>query len=352
MDHLPRPKNPVFRPLRIPYLGADFPEIEYDGLGLEGFLERLDYASDTLFQDQMEHEQLRRSLCALQSWCFIGLCIEFFRVFGIRVRKADLLCFEVDAFAGVNRITVSTRKLEELLVMLEERTRGGDDDDDDGLAEDFIIVDGYLTMISDVVSEMNLQNLREIERPFCDQLQLTTDLIHLSVLLMCETLEIGTSMINFYRGSNLGTSIWLKEQLLAAGWCRSEAFSLLNQEGTNTATVLYLCQMDRHSLRRGAEHRLCGDSFRCTRENLDHSAYKTRHSKDCRGEEACDVIPVDFLESNDILNIVLANRTPLVAIHTDPQRLGSSRVEIHSVSQDGESALRVQYVCISHVWSE
>jgi hypothetical protein len=256
------------------------------------------------------------TLCFIQSWCFIGLTLEFFAVFHISVHVDDLVHPQPRA-DGELETFATTDKLPALLLSLESRTRGYDTDEEamgeDPLCEAFETIDGYLSAVRGFIARLDIHGIREEERRFNSSESLLCDVIHLSIILLGQALDEGASLLNSY-GGHWGNSIWLRERMLSAGWCRSETYSLLNQHEADPATLFYLGHMNRHSLQRSEEHKFCGDDFRCNRENLDHSSYKTKHIAACVKPHECQDVNPDSCYNTVISEVVFKEEIPLITV--------------------------------------
>lgn len=333
MDHLPHPKNPKFPPPSIPYLAAQFPDLEYEVGDFYGFSKRYQAIKRQgmrgLFLQVVTADSFLCDLCAFQSWCFIGLSIEFFRVWNIRIEIKDLTCPAQTANQLVDTV-ITTQDLPTHLLRLEAKTRGFHPEDEDEVAEQFIEVHELMTAVDDILSELDIENIRNIERKLelknCPE-GLLFDRVYLSIALLGEALKVGANFLNTYP-QNWVACPWLEERMLEAGWCRSEVCSLLDQCGNSPSTIYYLDCLDRHPMQRQAEHQHCGDDFRCNLENLDPATYRTRHRFDC-SESGCRMPIVDTLDAPVISKMVMTGKIPLAAISGN---CGVERVKIVDAS--------------------
>ena len=169
MDHLPHPKNSRFPPSSIPYLAARFPDLEYEVGDFYSFPKR--HSSDGLFQQHATTQTFLRDLCLFQSYCFIGLYVEFFGVFDIHIDIKDLVHLVHTANMPIETV-ITTRVLPMHLQRLEAKTRAWDDDYEDEVADQLIEIDRLMTTVGDFISELESKRIRELERKFSRRIAL------------------------------------------------------------------------------------------------------------------------------------------------------------------------------------
>lgn len=223
-------------------------------------------------------------------------------------------------------------------------------------------------------------------------------MIRLSISIAGELLTLALS---FGRNTSTATtleslslkSVWgqnplLETRLLEAGWCPSEAFTLIDR-GLSHTTLFYLALLDRQRLKK--DHSRCRRSFRCAFETLDHNLYSTAHTRECaegsstvreNGKHHCEHVDMNQGELGRISRIVARGHAPVLTVEEiDPGVLivavrtvegDTGEVEWTTTNEDvmqedgQETYLFFElaaiplpgthgprpYVCISHVWAE
>ena len=314
MDHIPLPRSASPSSFKFPFLANRNEKLQYDGLGFLDFPERHDWTLEA--PATPSGQTYLDFLSLLQSWCYFGLVIEFFCAFRIHVELEDFLRTEDDSAGGKLGI-VSTRELPSLLLLVEEKTR--DDDDEDDIAESFETVTEYLDTIRDYTTALDIKRLQQDELSCLKRATgpLLIDSIHLSIIILGSYLDQGAFFVNTY-GGNWGTSPLLRERLLAAGWCRSETYSLIDQLSNSPESLYYLSCLTRYSLGRQHEHASCTESFRCAAENLDHGLYATKHTDaNCQ----CEDVILDHTTRPEMTELVLQEKIPVVTVSSNQMQL-------------------------------
>lgn len=83
MDHIPRPRNPYYPPIEVPYVVTQ--EHTYDGLGFSGFPQRKHFDAERLKKAEYHSDQWNNALSFLQAWGFFGMLIELLGTSGVKV---------------------------------------------------------------------------------------------------------------------------------------------------------------------------------------------------------------------------------------------------------------------------
>lgn len=126
----------------------------------------------------------------------------------------------------------------------------------------------------------------------------------------------------------------LRQQLLSAGWCRSQVSPELSP-GMDVVDWLYVAQMRYHS-HIPLDHSSCRNSCKATTATM--STHKIRHTSD---QCAC---PQVFAPIEHVKKIIKSGRIPLVRIAKD-----STSGHLHLEVQAATNGSR--YYAVSHVWS-
>ena len=358
MDHIKLPFNSSQPVLKVPYLAQYHPSWAYDNCGFLEFPERKGFDIWKLVNGQYEPSDLEFAFSMLQSWCYFGLVIDFFKVFDVDISFKDFL--DTDA-SGTSSVT--SARLPSFLGRLELTERNNNDEEQQ--AEWFDALGSLLIVASAFVSDIDVDRLhiRYSEHPLAqanrDQgLPSVLDVVHLSVIILGQYLDMGAGLINTY-GNYWGHSPYLQTRLLQAGWCRSETYTFFDQLSGKPACLYYIAGISRHTDDRVYDHRHCRDSFRCNRENLDRTRYRTRHTSSCANPGSCPKISFEEPGCPSINSIVRRNRIPVVTAipgSRGQKPLCSITSTSSSPNQSNDSTVhiyaQVLYVCISHVWSE
>ena len=237
--------------------------------------------------------------------------------------------------------------------------------DEDERADYYLALDSILTAASDFVSEFDVEHLcnRYAEHPLARSsveqvLPFVLDAVHLSVVLLGRYLDLGAGLINTYR-IWWGRSPYIEQRLLQAGWCRSEAYTFVDQLSGKPEYLCYIAGISRHTNQRAYEHRYFGDSLRYHRENLDRERYKTQHTLSCTNHDNCPKISFEEPGFPNIYSIVNKDLIPVVtAISGANDRTPfcstacTSSLKTQSNDPTINDTIQIPYVCISHVWSE
>ncbi len=358
MDHIKLPVNSSQPVLQVPYLAQHRPSWAYDGSGYLDFPARKGFDIWKFVYGQYESSELEYALAMLQSWCYFGLLIEYFKVFDMSLSIEDFLTKDA---SGISSVTSS--RLPGLLRKVEAAEKKNDDEDKG--AEQFEELDKILTCACAFVSEVDVQSLKSqysehpLARSSDDQmLSSVLDVVHLSIILLGQHLDQGASFFNSYQ-NYWGYSPYLRQRLLQAGWCRSETYTFFDQLSHTPACLYYIAGISRHTDDRAHEHRYCEDSPRCNRENLDRDRYRTQHTLSCVNPGNCPKISFEDPAYPNVYSIVGKSQIPVVTV------IPGASGQKHSFSTTGISTsrdqskypathdnTRVPYVCISHVWSE
>lgn len=358
MDHIKLPVESFQPVVKIPYLAQDHPSWAYDNCGFLEYPQRKGFDTRKFVDGQYESSDFEFALAVLQSWCYFGLVIEFFKVFDIEVSFEDFLETDVSG-----TISVTSARLPSFLKLLETRERKNNDEELG--AEQFEALDALLKVACAFVSEIDVDCLHTqfsehaLAQANRNQgLPSVLDVVHLSIIILGQYLDLGAGLINTYRNS-WGHSPYLQARLLQAGWCRSETYTFLDRLSGNAACLYYIACISRHTSYRADDHRNCEDSFRCNRENLDRARYKTRHASSCANPGVCPKISFEEPSCPNIDSIVSKGRIPVVtAIPGSKGQKPSCSITSTSSSFDQshdstvQESAQVLYVCISHVWSE
>lgn len=358
MDHIKLPVNSFQPVLEVPYLAQDDPLWAYDNSGFIDYPERKGFDKWRFVRGQYESSDLKFALAMLQSWCYFGLVIEFFRVFDIHISTEDFLSRDA---SGISSVTSS--RLPGLLRELESKERKNEDEEKG--AQQFQALDSILSSASAFVSEIDVERLHSqytehaLAQTSVDQvLPSVLDVVHLSVILLGQHLDSGAMLLNSYQNS-WGHSPYMQQRLLQAGWCRSESYTFFEQLSGNPACLYYIAGIGRHTDSRAYEHRYCGDSPRCNRENLDRERYRTQHAWSCDNPNSCPNLSFEEPGCPNIYSIVSRDLIPVVtaipgANGQEPFCSITSTASLRNQLNDPSTnqTTPFPYVCISHVWSE
>jgi hypothetical protein len=383
MDHISIPRDPVDYPVTVPHLSLSRANLAYDGLGLLNFPERKGFDPESFAQGSFGKWTPNEATALLQSWCFFGLLAEVFNVISIPVKPEDF----------VSDDTVTTAPLLDLLREWELRERNLDDEE--RVLQHRLISD-YLECVNHVLLNVayHRDEADEHEQHFfckepprscgcitgahvCPECPASIpEIVLLSVVLLAEYLQRGLDLYDlespYYAWPE---SNYLKQRLLRAGWCRQEVAHFHDQHFT-LSSLFYLSTITRKSL--GFEHAHC-NSLRCSREQLDHKTYKTKHSPGCArtsGKRKCTEIVFDPSTDLRISRFVCDHLTPVITVTAVPGR-HKFQLTVRAVQRPtlarkahfldrmiqrqadfviGDTETRqtcpLTYVCISHVWSE
>ena len=143
------------------------------------------------------------------------------------------------------------------------------------------------------------------------------------------SLESGTLI----RGS-VGSSKLLRATMLESGWCPYQVKRICRAVDLPTAYYLSLL---RHEHGSGSNHQSCSNK-QCVANNVDESQYSTKHADDCSGCEFLAPSP------DEITSAIGKGGIPLIRCTRTPQ--GGLQLGVI------ENFPGVQYVAVSHVWSD
>jgi hypothetical protein len=402
MDHIPMPANPCSVPIEVPHLVQKYPELRYPPPAgrvvpvriqgenfspeMENFLAFPETArfdtydiADGVFGDRT----LEDVLCFIQSWCFFGLLISVMGLSGVEVRYEDLI--RARETSGVADSTehseiISTRIFPRLLRDMETHSRPGTVDEETIQTvynECLICLRRVMIFMRDINLSRDKNNpLRAALEPksatpsLRDRIILSVfalgDFLHYALMLWLPQDVPPTEP----EWGTLRYVPFLKERLLNAGWCRSEA-NLLDDQPTGLSSLYYLSFIDRRPL--GKDHRACPDSFNCKYEKLDE--YKTLHCDDCPGKRFCKDVDVSQFQGPSVQQIVREDNIPVVTLEVERNlpafEKSSALVPAQSMLPGIQNVLRgrltsvstnstnssdqtaaSQYVAFSHVWQE
>jgi hypothetical protein len=127
----------------------------------------------------------------------------------------------------------------------------------------------------------------------------------------------------------------LRNRLLQAGWCPSEA-SMLNRELDHTG--IFIASMLKRPFSDKLSHKSCSHVL-CSALQTSEDDYETKHTDDCT---SCSEIVIDQEKTSSILR---NGGIPIIYIH--PMREG----ELPRVKTLDYNANSLEYFAISHVWA-
>ncbi|RDW73262.1 hypothetical protein BP6252_07169 [Coleophoma cylindrospora] len=389
MNHLPVPKDPYDWPVKVPLLSLSRGDLAYDGLGLLDFPDRKGFDPESFAKGDFGSWTSDEAITLVQSWCFFGLLLESFSCIGINLG--------LEAF--VNNDEVTTAALPSLLHKWE--TIGHHLEREDRVAQYKSLIGSWncvhrftrtISLFTNSAPHGHQHFFSEDSgipcsctdaADFCLECPiLIADIVLLSIYLLGEYLERGFEIYEdliddseLQRIKVWPDSNYLKQRMLRAGWCRQE-IQQLHEQGTKVASLFYLSSMNRRGL--NFEHLQC-DSRRCSREQLNHKTYKTRHSPNCSDAgrtSKCKQLNFDPLVDQRISYIIYQHMTPVITVSLIPNshklQLTIRAVQkplqvrgarfLDSIMQrsakfvvgdrETRQACPLTYVCISHVWSD
>ncbi|KAL8665150.1 MAG: hypothetical protein Q9168_007766 [Polycauliona sp. 1 TL-2023] len=360
MDHIPLPRSDAISHLGVRYLGECYPELTYDYQGFIGFPSRKAFKEPSLTRSEGQRTTSEEQACILQSWCYFGLIVEVFKVFGKTMKIED---FVSRGPSLIPRLT--SCRIPALLRSAEQLTR---DMDFDTRAIKYRVIKPWFVTSGIVVRRLATETPEDSEWAR----------IHLS------TLAVGEYIFNALRvslkcGDPTPSPWWARTSLLptlmrTAGWCPSLTAALIDEE-VSQSFIYYISRMDR----RGAsiDHAEC-TSNNCTLDKLDLKTYQTKHTEVCGGTSSCPYLSLEPQQWTHLLEIVQKQQVPLIVVEKgDDEATLSIRVSSSEVngadaskefagskvdSRNTDSCLTTEsmsakpglkaYVCISHVWSE
>lgn len=360
MDHFPLPSGKALAHLSVPYLGHRHPDFKYDYLGFRGFPSRRGFKDSVLTRLDGGRTTIEEHTCILQSWCFFGLLIEVFKVFG-----KDLLIEDFVSHGPNCEPMVTTSRIPSLLRFTTQLTR----------AMDYDTRNRNMAAVKPLFVTSGIM----IRRLFSDDAADKSDwaLVSLSTMLIGES--VWNALTFSLRCTDSTASPWWARHSLPpklmkeAGWCPSLVEALLDEE-VSQSLIYYLSRIDRRGV--GIDHSGCNSNY-CTLDKLNPEIYVTQHAENCIGEPCCPYISLEPSRWTQLLEIVDNDQVPLIMVingqdGADPfidiissEDNGADALTAYSgaaINSKSESKLDIersaigmsvkQYVCISHVWSE
>lgn len=402
MDHIPLPTNPCNVHIDVPYLSPTSPELRFRpppgkvilmrnqrgslSAVTETFLnfpKTAGFDTVSIADGFLEDKTFDDVLCFIQSWCFFGLLISTMRLSGIEVDHEDLIKTRKTsdlASSAENETLISTAIFPKLLRKMEMHSRPGTIDEE---TIQTVYNESLLCLRRIMIFLRDLNLSRDIKSPLRADLEPKSatpslrDRIILSVYALGDFLHYAL-MLWLPMSVTPAEPEWgklryvpfLKERLIDAGWCRSEA-NLLDDQPTGLSSLYYMSFIDRKLL--GRNHGQCPDDFTCDYENL--KSYETLHSDDCPGTSLCTDIDVTQFQGPSVQQIISEGSIPVVTVEVDRVRPESEKSETpmpgRMILPDAPKGLHGwltsiplsstglsdqpnagQYVAFSHVWQE
>lgn len=365
MDHLPLPHNPMHEPIEIPCLSTE----NYDGRDFGTYPDRQGYTPRTIRQwYDIINRPSKEFSAFLQRWLFFGLMEE---VLGERIEVSDF----IRRVGDPGHLIVTTAKLLPMLRKLidfgRRHQRGS----------------SYYTVFKNLGIAMRINAaftaqkvasesaLSETARaPFISFIERATfadprdPRIAMSMALMNETLRDAFILASIETDQNLPAAntdfpegrCLVYFRMRSDGWCPSELSMMFTR--LNCAGLYFMSHVERpnparkhpmirvhpaaasataSAIKTEREFIQPGDlctKFKCSAYQLHEETYRTKHVEGCPG---CYDIVAD---EREIFRILKSGCIPLIlSIDSEDENRHVTLVE---------SGPDVEYVAISHVWSD
>jgi hypothetical protein len=340
MDHIPRPRNPCYPPIEVPYVVTQ--EHTYDGLGFSGFPQRKHFDAEGLKKAEYHSDQWNNALSFLQAWGFFGMLIELLGTSGVEVQTKDfirersegqfvtteVLPYYLRLWASC-QCALDVREKEESLqrvdICLVEIHRC--------LGE---IADSWYSLEFDSESDSLTTELGQNGT----RIPLAARKILLSIMILGESISYARYFCYGYGTARpfCWKTCWFLYELMAdAGWCPYEIARLDDIFIHSNTCLYYLGLVDRTRSER--DHRSCTWK-RCLMDEIDKNTYRTRHV-----QEPCTCI--DAVEDSvirQVRSVISEGNIPVITVAERVDRSAACEVRTHC-SERG-----IRYVAISHVW--
>ena len=334
----------------VPYM-AHKTDLAYDYQGFRGFPLRKGFRITSLQRSDGTTTTATEHAAIFQSWCFLGLAIDFFKSIRVDLTVEDCLVYREDGAACLSMHRLSSLSSE---MEMETRTMPLE-----GRARIFSAVKPCLVTAGNVV--------RKLAKERGDW---QWHAIHLSTVILGEYLTcMMKSLLELTDPTPdpwFGRSILASDLMDEAHWCPSVLKALLDQE-VYQSSIYYLTKMNRRGIDK--DHSLC-DSDCCILDMLDHAKYKTRHADMCQEPSECSSIILESAAWILLTDLVAGGQVPLITVDEGKGDFGSLKVNVMTskfhLSTPERDVYRFSkrntklkptgdlrpYICISHVWSE
>ena len=293
MNQVPLPSRHEVH-FEIIYMVQWFPELAYDHLGFTGFPERKGFSTQTLRRRNGPEHYIER-MAVFQSWCFVGIMIDFFAALDIHIGIDDLTVTPAD---GVTLLDASC------LPILSSRIANMNQ------TMDFEDIVEFHCKIKRVLAHAGIA-----VRRFSDAIDDPTwSTVRLSAIMMGEYL---TSMMrNYSLVEDPTPSPWFGRSVLGpqlmneAGWCPSLSKSSIDQ-GMKQSSMYYLSRMSKSMIQK--DHSTC-NADRCVVDNVDEKTYQVKHADSCQDSSGCSIIALQPPAWTLFLDLVKKRQVPLITV--------------------------------------
>ncbi|TPX15251.1 uncharacterized protein E0L32_004528 [Thyridium curvatum] len=361
MDHLPSPQNP-YNPLGpipclVPVRGGHPLRPSFDP-----FAVFYQHFSDHLALSLLVARNKDVFEMVLSSWqhhLFFETYSTFFNGLGVAVSKEELV--RQEEINGLTQSFITTRMLQFRIAQLRGKyykAEGG-------------ITSEAAALVSSASSQMSrlqtslarlgqkVKRVRQHERSLFvgpPPPQSLFEQIYVSITFLSTELSRTLALVTYSASSELrehhivgGDTQWVIGRLLKAGWCPSEVCALISNSSITEEELYYWSLRDRRASKYGLEHRQCKYGERCRKETIDEANYTTRHCGDCNGQN-CDMAFSESTMDSTVSDIVDQGRIPLII--SDRSGIKVVGTKKASSIKRGEKNADLDYVAISHVWSD
>jgi Heterokaryon incompatibility protein (HET) len=335
MDHVPTPPNPTYSVPEVPFLGGI-----YDGWDFKTYPEEKGWRKVTTMRSSFlvrPNGYTQAELAQfVQEWLFFGLFIELLRIYDVDVDvEQDFLRREGD------RVIVTTARLESYLDRMILA-------DMDSPAQERLARVIRSSFIFDTARKfaVTIASTHAVNRA------LFPPDVALSIIVLGATPqgavqflakdvmplqfdkmhpEVAVSLLGF----ETMPSVFIREKLTRARWCRSEIHRL--EVFLDVRNLLYVSMLQRPLMK--TDHDRCSKDI-CLAYAVDEASYETKHvSADCR----CSHVGPD---SRAVAEIYERHGVP--AVKVPPVHNGQPL----SIDVVDAVATRESYIAISHVWAD
>lgn len=334
MDHLPSMRPLVRPPLQVPYLSEH--KLKFDG-GFDDFPSRCSLKTQELQQGNLRGCTIDSVIPFLQEWLFFGLLQEIFEHAGVAFWREDFIR-ENDS----GQLLVSTEHLPKYIwywaanTVWARDTLSGPKSGREQKRRVARVLELGNACINGVIRSQSVGGGEGVGSD--------ADKVLLSIAVLGETLDVARDTVFFSgREEFYGVLTWElpdvgKRLLLEAGWCTGEIGALC-RDFPDVSSRYYLSTWDRSTL--GKDHSECGE--RCLANQVDEKTYETKHAN-----PKCSCVHLPAEKQQSIFSILDQGGIPVVWFSDD----GIIHVQNSASSDTPESAAKIPYVAISHVWSD
>ena len=334
MEHLPkvRHKAQAGYELVIPFFESDILYGE-ETRGFQGFRDFPETYGYDLKKLKLGANSSVLESAFLQSWLFFGFLSESFGLPSMHFKHDDFI-----RRSSTGSAFLTTEALPKYVWYWQVMRRHGPLDD---TLHHMQKVDLCLQLVNTVINSLAPQ--ADASRTSSSQLWSPINALLLSIIAMAEYVNSARNMaIRDIRELHLRWTFPVVDRaMLNSGWCIGELQSL--SEDCGPSIRYYLSTIDRSSLNRS--HRKCSGSKVCQALQMDYSTYKTQHTRHC-SKSSCKEVGISVEKA---AALITNGQTPLVVVRDTPS---SEMRALPSLFEYGQESDSVQYVAISHVWSD